>query len=396
MRKPSKKRPVFALGLMSGTSVDAIDASLVQIEDSEDHLLLHLQFPFEEKLREEILALIREPSLSLSNFTKLHYEIGAAFADAATETMKAAKQKKFLSTKAPLDVIGSHGQTVFHDPEGKRTLQIGETNLIAARTGVTAVGDFRPADTAYGGEGAPLLPFYHKRLFAKEARKGVVVHNLGGISNFTYVGPKNTIFALDTGPANCLIDGAIQKISQGKKKFDENGNLARSGKVSTELLSYLRGYPPIEEFRKKRAPKSTGRELFSPKFLDHAMKQFSHLHLEDLLHTLTHFTTTLILECYEAEITKKKLPFAHVVFAGGGAQNTFLVSILESALPKVNFSIMEDWAWNSQALESQAFGYFAFAALAGLPITFPSTTGTGRPAVCGKIIPGDNWAKLWK
>lgn len=380
-------KKTFTLGLMSGTSVDAIDASLVEIGGKEDFLHLHLQFPFKKELRESILSLIREPRVELAELTRIHYEIGDAFAAAAEKTIQAALKKKFLKQRQQLAVIGSHGQTVFHDPVGRRTLQIGEGSRIAALTGVTTVSDFRVADTALGGEGAPLLPVYHRRLFAKEAAKGIVVHNLGGISNFTYIGPKNKIFALDTGPANCLLDGAIQALSLGKTQYDENGHLASMGRVSRELMGFLMNKPDITAFRKRKAPKSTGRELFSPKLLELAMKEHAHLLPEDLLHTLSHFTSELILEAYSKEIVKKKLPLQKVVVAGGGSRNGFLLSLLQKGMPKVEFLTMEDYGWSSQALESQAFGYFALMALKGQPITFPSTTGASRPAVCGKISP---------
>jgi anhydro-N-acetylmuramic acid kinase len=380
-------KKVFTLGLMSGTSVDAIDASLLEIGGKQDKLHLHLQFPYKKELRESILALVREPRVELPELTRLHYAIGEAFAEAAEKTIQTALKKKLLKKRSSLAAIGSHGQTVFHDPEGKRTLQIGEGSLIAARTGVTTVSDFRMADTALGGEGAPLLPYYHRRLFAQEARKGIAVHNMGGISNFTYIGPKGKILALDTGPANCLLDGAIQTLSRGETSYDENGELARSGRLSPDLLRFLMEKPDIAAFRHRSAPKSTGRELFSPTLLDHAMKEYAHLLPEDLLHTLSHFTAELILEAYRREVIKKKLPLKKVVATGGGARNGFVLSLLRQGLPAVEFVTMEDCGWDSQALESQAFGFYAWMALEGKPITFPSTTGARAPAVCGKISP---------
>jgi anhydro-N-acetylmuramic acid kinase len=392
-KKTRKAKPAgaFTLGLMSGTSVDAIDVSLVESRGETDHLHLHLQFPFAPALREDILGLIRNPETNLAHLTRVHYGIGAAFAEAAEKTIQAALKKKFLPEREALLAIGSHGQTVFHDPDGRRTLQIGEASLIAARTGVTTVSDFRTADTAQGGEGAPLLPWYHRRLFAKEAKNGIVVHNLGGISNYTYVGPKDTIFALDTGPANCLLDGAIQHFSQGRTTFDAGGELARTGEGNEEMLGWLMSRPAIEEFRRKKAPKSTGRELFSQRLLEEALREFGQVKPESLLNTLTHYTVELILESYRRDILKKKLPLRTVVLAGGGARNGFLASLLEEALPKVQFLTMEDFGWSSQALESQAFAVFAKEALEGNAITFPSTTGTKAPAICGKISPGKNW-----
>ncbi len=373
---------------MSGTSVDSIDAALVKIGAKKDELLLHRQFPYPAKLRTEILGMIRDPQLALAQFTRVHYEIGAAFATAAEQTLR--EGKKFLKTTA-LHAIGSHGQTVFHDPEGKRTLQIGESALICARTGVTTVSDFRVADTAVGGDGAPLLPFYHRRLLHKEASGGVAVHNLGGISNYTYLGPKGRIFALDTGPANCLLDGAIQAMSKGKVAFDQNGQQARGGRCDPGLLKFLKEKPEIQAFRAKKPPKSTGRELFSPRLLEEAMGKFPRLSPADLLRTLTQYTVDLILESYERDVLRARLPLGTIVFAGGGAQNSFLLSLLQERLGETKFAIMETFGWNSQALEAQAFAYFACAALKGEAITAATTTGAREEIVCGKILPGRNW-----
>ncbi len=367
--------------------MDAIDGALLETSGAKDHLLLHLQFPYKKDLRDEILGLIRSPSITLPNLTRLHYAIGEAFAEAGEKTIQTALKKKLLKKRGDLTVIGSHGQTVFHDPEGKRTLQIGESALIAARTGITTVSDFRAADTALGGEGAPLLPYYHQRLFQKEARKGVVVQNLGGIANFTYLGPKQKIFALDTGPANCLLDGAIQTLSHGKTPYDKGGALAKLGRLSPELLRTLSENPEVAAFRRRRAPKSTGRELFSPSYLQNAMAEHPHLLPEDLLHTLSHFTVLLLAEAYEKEILSRRYPLSTVVVAGGGAKNEFLLSLLQCHFPNVEFLTMEDYGWNSQALEAQAFGHFALCTLQKKPITFASTTGTRQPAICGKINP---------
>ena len=387
-------KKIIAMGLMSGTSVDAVDASLVLLGEKEDKLLFHHQMHFEPRLRSEILALIHNPTIAMPAFTRLHYEIGHAFAQAADQAIAAAHKKGALKRGALPCVIGSHGQTVFHDPDGRRTLQIGEASIIAARTGITTVADFRTADTAQGGEGAPLLPYYHQRLFAKERAKGLVVHNLGGISNYTYIGPKGALFALDTGPANCLLDAAMEIITEGKTRFDEGGRLAAQGKIHKPLLNAILAHPDVKAFRAKRAPKSSGRELFSTQLLKEALTQAGTPKTEDLLRTLAEITTQLILESYEREIRMRKLPLAKVVFAGGGTKNEFLLSLLGAGLKSCSFLTMEHFGWSSQALESQAFAAFAWLAIEGKPITFPKTTGARQPAVCGKISPGANWKKL--
>ena len=365
---------------MSGTSVDSIDAALVAIKPSGDKLLLHYQQEYPKVLREEILRLIRDWNAPLEKITRLHYEIGEAFADCARNALVQAKKQK-LSTKVV--AIGSHGQTVFHNAQTKQTLQIGEAAIIAARTGHTVISDFRVADTAVGGEGAPLLPLYHQRLFAKE--KGLAVHNLGGISNFTYLGPKKKIFALDTGPANCLADAAIQRLSQGKQNFDAHGSLAAKGKIRGEILAYLTKSPGVASFREKPLPKSTGRELFSNLLCEEVLKQFSSYPVEDILASLLEFSVELMSEAYERFVLKEKLPLTRVVFCGGGSKNPYLLGRFQLRFPKVKIQTLEDYSLSSQAVESQAFAFFAHQCLQKKPITLASTTGAQRPAICGKI-----------
>jgi anhydro-N-acetylmuramic acid kinase len=379
------KKPEYALGLMSGTSVDAIDVSLIKSSDKKEALLLHLQFPYEKKLQEKILQIIHKPNVQLADFTDLHYAIGKTFADAAENTIQIALKKKILKKRSELKCIGAHGQTVFHDPLKKQTLQIGEASKIAALTAITTVSDFRSADTAYGGEGAPLLPFYHRKLFSSLAKNGVAVHNLGGISNYTYIGPKNTIFALDTGPANCFMDGAVQYFSKGKFRFDSQGKMASKGKPREEVKSFFSQIAEITEFRKRSAPKSTGRELFSPKVLMALLENQPKISQEDLLCSLAQYTVELMAESYRREILEKKFPLKKIILAGGGAQNLFLLQLLKKEFPKIEFETMEDHGWSAQALESQAFAFFALAALHKNPITLPSTTGAKKPVICGKI-----------
>ena len=382
------KRPFFTLGLMSGTSADGIDAALVRTSGDKDELVLHETHQYPAKTRELVHELIRSPQASLEKFTAAHYLVGQAFAEAAKKTIERAKKAKLLKAKDSIRAIGSHGQTVFHHPVEKRTLQIGEASFIVAATGVTTVSDFRMADTAAGGEGAPLLPFYHRRLFQKEAKRGVAVHNLGGISNFTYLGPKSAIFSLDTGPANCLIDVAVQRLSGGKHTYDEEGKIAANGKVNQEQMKWLLSRPGVPEFLTLPAPKSTGRELFTVALAEEFVKRANTLSENDVLATLVEFSVELIKQSYERFVLAKKLPLKEIIFCGGGSQNKYFISRIGAVLPNVKIQTMENYGWKSQALEAQAFGFYAACALDGIPITLPTTTGCKAPTVCGKISPG--------
>lgn len=364
--------------------MDGIDAVLMLSQKNKDTLLLHRQFAYPKELRDDLLAVLKNFQISLEKFTTLHYAVGNAFAEAALSTLKEAKQKKLLPAKAAL-LIGSHGQTVFHNPDRKETLQIGEGAIIAARTGITTVSDFRMADTAAGGEGAPLLPFYHQRLFAEKSKTGVAVHNLGGISNFTYLGPKGKIFSLDTGPANCLLDAAIQKLSSGKFSFDENGAFAAKGTIHRNALDFLLSQEDVHKFVLKPAPKSTGRELFSMQLLEKFLQQFRNLTLEDTLATLTAFSVETIRVAYYEFVQQKKLPLKEIIFCGGGSMNAHLVSELQKCFPMIRMSSVDSHGIKAQAMEAQAFGFYAWMAMEKKPITFASTTGCKQSAVCGKI-----------
>ncbi len=386
----------FSLGLMSGTSMDGIDAALVLTEGDRDHLVLHAQHEYPASLRTQAQKLLRDPHTTLADLSRVHYGVGEAFGAVANRTIEAALKKKLLKKRSDILAIGSHGQTVFHHPEERHTMQLGEGSCIAAATGITTVSDFRMADTAFGGEGAPLMPLYHRRLFRKEAKRGIAVHNLGGISNFTYLGPKNQVFALDTGPANCLIDVAIQKMSFGKAAYDDQGRIAADGKVHDDLLQGILGNAAVKAFLERPAPKSTGRELFSIPLVEDFLARTRHLSENDVLATLLAVTVETIRIGYERFVVKKKFPLSEIVFCGGGARNTHLLERVQACFPNVELRTMEDYGYDSQALEAQAFGVFAPLALAGIPLSHPSTTGCREPAVCGKITPGANWKQATK
>jgi len=387
--KKSQKQQRLSLGLMSGTSMDAIDAALVLTERGEDTLLLHRQFSYPKELRTDLLVLLREYQAPLEKITSLHYAVGEAFAAAATNLLKEAKKKRLLSMQNTPLLIGSHGQTIFHNPEVKQTMQIGEGSIIAARTGFTTVSDFRMADTAVDGEGAPLLPFYHAKLFAKKAKLGIAVHNLGGISNFTYLGPKGKFFALDTGPANCLIDVAITTLTNGKSTFDPDGAFAARGATHKEALDFLMQKESIRNFLEKPAPKSTGRELFSLQLLEDFLKKYRTLSLEDTLATLSAFTVETMRMAYSRFILEKRLPLKEVIFCGGGTRNAHIISSFQSYFPMLRLSSIENHGIKPEALEAQAFGIFAWMALDRIPITSLTTTGAKKAVICGKISYGE-------
>ena len=386
-------RGFVCLGLMSGTSMDGIDAVLAKITPAGDTTLAHVSFPYSKSLRDELFRAVAKPLLSLENFGALDARIGGAFAAAAVKCIRTARAKKI---RADVDVIGSHGQTVFHNPQRLVSLQLGSPQVIANATGVTTVSNFRMADIVAGGEGAPFLPFYHRRIVG--ARAGVAVHNLGGISNFTYFGTNGKLVALDTGPASCLMDAAISALSHGRQTFDRGGAWASAGRVSEKLLNFLKRERAVAAYIARPAPKSTGRELFTFELAERVLREAKQLRLarEDVLATLGQFSVDLMVVAYERFVLRRGLPLKEVVFCGGGARNPFLLGRFQDSMPTVKVRVLEDYGVASQAIEAQAFGCYGIMAIAGQAQNVPAATGARAEVVCGEITPGRNWSRLYQ
>jgi anhydro-N-acetylmuramic acid kinase len=388
---------MFSIGLMSGTSMDGIDAVLCQHKKNHDQTLAHIKLSYPKAIERELRARIfhydEKLAQPLESLADLHWQVGDVFARATKKLLQHAYSKKILKKTEQKILIGSHGQTIYHAPDDGVTWQIGESAKILSATGITTVSDFRAADVAAGGQGAPLLPWYHRRIISQLSDRGIAIHNMGGISNFTYC-HKSTLIAFDTGPANCMLDTAIQVLTNGKRQMDLNGREALRGFAHLSLLQWLKDRPAVKKYRRLAAPKSTGRELFSHdltlQFLEKAERQ--HLSLADSLATLTVFSADLMAEAYERFILKQNLPLKEIYVAGGGAKNAALLQALELRLPEgTQVKSLTTLGIDPQVIEAQAFGYFAWCAVAGLPITMASTTGLKQPIICGKISPGKNW-----
>lgn len=403
------------IGLMSGTSADGVEASLISVSRSRRaavRLLAHRSFPFSKGLRERILRAAETPVFagrpipgqSTADLTALHYDLGERFAAAAVGVAAAAGIRP-----ADVTAVGSHGQTVCHRPPVRSgrigaTLQIGEPAVIAERTGVTVVADFRPGDMAAGGLGAPLTPYAHGLLFGRPDRPVLVV-NLGGIGNVTWVpagfdpqGPVPSsrpvkpvgLEGFDTGPANMLLDAAIRKFSRGKMGFDRNGETASRGAVDEKFLGRLLDHP----FIRRGPPKATGREDFGVDALEGAVRVFLGLRKKramryrsplfcDFMATLAAFTTRSI-----GRQAKRFLPEAgEVVVCGGGAENPVLMKGLAAEFPDVRVVRSDARGIPAHAVEGVSFALLARAALLGVPANVPAVTGARRPVVLGKILP---------
>jgi anhydro-N-acetylmuramic acid kinase len=336
-------------------------------------VLEHSYTPYPDELRGLTLEAMRG-SLPVSELTQLHFALGEFYAGAA----------KDLSRDA--DLIASHGQTVYHIPRvdssrgwtTRGTLQIGEPSLLAFETGKPVVSDFRPADLVAGGQGAPLVPFADWVLFAEHGVKRAI-HNLGGISNLTYL-PGNDpsqVLAFDTGPANALIDEAMGRLG---KRLDEGGAIARSGKLEENLSTlWLR-----DPYFSLEPPKSTGREYWT---LERLTSVFE-LSPKDIVATVTAFSADSVVDQYRRFVLRHGLD--EILVAGGGALNPVFMARLEAGLPGVNVQPLEDSAFGAHGFtsatrEAAAFAVLGYYCFQGWPNTLPHTTGASRAVVAGKI-----------
>lgn len=383
------------IGLMSGTSADGIDAALVEIGPGKSLPKLRLlQFevlPFPTLLRDRILGAADDCRGGAGGLCHLNAHLGELFAEAARTIARRAG--------VPLrDValIGSHGQTIAHLPEAqaqdgvsvRSTLQIGEPSVIAERTGVTTVADFRPRDLAAGGEGAPLTPYLHALLF-RHPRQPRIVLNLGGIANLTFL-PKGRgvrgVLAFDTGPGNVLIDALLARLTDGALRFDLDGRIAASGRVEPRLLRWLMAHPYLQ----RRQPKSTGRESFGPALIDGLLQRAAPRRIaeEDLVATATAFTAESVALHIRRDLPGSGAFASELITCGGGGENPTLVKRLQEALPTCRLLTADEAGFPGRAIEASAFALLAYLTAHGLPGNLPPITGASHPAVLGKIVPG--------
>lgn len=393
----------LVVGLMSGTSVDAIDAALVRIAPGEHaerrriEVLATRETPFEPALRQAIFDLFPPNTGTIARLAQLDVLIGEAFA-AATLTLLA---EAGVAPEA-VDLIGSHGQTVYHAthppastdplPAVPVTVQIGAGATIAARTGITTVYDFRSADLALGGEGAPLVPYVDYLLLGDE--ESLALQNIGGIGNVTILrrgAGVAGISAFDTGPGNMLIDALAIAASAGQQQYDADGMLAAQGTVIPALLDDAMEDP----FFARQPPKSTGREEFGTAYAAEFRAKGLSLGLSDtdLLATATALTARSIADAYRRFVLPT-ISLDAVLLCGGGARNPTLRRMLAAELAPLSVGTVEERGLPSDAKEALAFAVLAYETAYGRPGTLPATTGTTRPAILGAIAPGRGF-HLW-
>ncbi len=398
------------IGLMSGTSADGIDAVLAEIDETDDRLqmrqIARVTLPWPAEERAEIFRLFSQPADTRA-LCRANFQIGHRFAQAALAVIDAAGL-----TPADIDLIGCHGQTIWHevvDGQVHSTLQIGEAAVIAEETGITTVANFRTADVAAGGQGAPLVSIFDWLLLRPPADMGGwrAVQNIGGIGNVTFLPPLDSPdafpLAFDTGPGNVLIDWAAVQMTGGRQPFDRESHLARQGSPSPALVERWLAHPYFQ----RRPPKTTGRELFSPALaqLWQQEAEAAALSPADFIATLTEFTAATIADAYARFAPA---PIAQVVVAGGGGANPLLMERLAHQLrarlgrdvPLLHHGELPGAAGNSQSKEGLTFALLAWLALHGRAGNVPVCTGAAGERVLGQIAPGRNFASLmarvWK
>ncbi len=380
------------LGMMSGTSADGIDVALVRVGGRPPGLRARLEgfacFPYPPPVRREILRIASGEPASAAEIAKLNVLVGELFARAALDACK-----KFRVAPGRVRLIGSHGQTIFHQglPApylGARaiaaTMQIGEPAVIAARTGIPTVGDFRPADLAAGGQGAPLVPFVDYLLY-RHPRHGRVALNIGGIANLTAIPPgarPGDVFAFDTGPGNMVIDALAARATGGRLRFDRGARMARRGRMVPALLAELAADP----FFKKLPPKSAGREQFGTGFADRALRwtKRTSVRIEDVLYTVTVLTAVTIAKAVRKWVAPR-MPVDDLIVSGGGAHNPLLMERLRAGFTGVNILPSGEFGVPEDAKEAFAFALLAYETCHGRPSNLPRATGARKSVVLGKL-----------
>lgn len=385
----SLKKRKYIIGLMSGTSVDGVDAVLTEVSNNgvktEIKQLGFITYPFPKEMKELILSNAEFMGGNVTEICKLNFLIARIYVSAIKLL---CKKTNFPLNK--IDLIGSHGQTIHHLPKKEKlfgystssTLQIGDPGVIAKLTGILTVGDFRVGDVALGGEGAPLIPYFDYIIFNSK-KKNRVLLNIGGISNLTvlYKNCKvDDVIAFDTGPGNMLIDYLSRRFFN--INFDKNGKIAKRGKINLQLFNFLK---ESDTFIERRPPKSTGREYYGKEFLSSLIKKSKKIPHQDLIRTVTRFTAYSVYRNYEKFI-KKETMINELIISGGGARNLQLVDDLKDYFgTSVEVKNVEDLGISSDAKEAICFAVLANETISGNETNIPRVTGAGRKTILGKI-----------
>ena len=383
------------LGMMSGTSADGIDVALANISGAPPRLVAklegHYHWAFPKVVRGAILRLANGAPTTTAEISQLNFLLGEEFAAAAI-----AACAKWRVPLRKISLIGSHGQTIFHQGTPANflsarkissTLQIGEPSVIAERTGITTIADFRPGDMAVGGHGAPLVPFVDYLLY-RDAKIGRVALNIGGIANVTVI-PANArpqdVFAFDTGPGNMIIDALIERITKGRAAYDRGARIATSGEVIRPLLEKMLRDP----YLRQKPPKTAGREQFGSKYAETvwAWSKKHRARPQDLVRTATIFSAFSIIDALQ-QFVLPKTAIQELIVAGGGTKNPLIMAQLEAALAGIKIVESSRFGVAAEAKEALAFAILAYETFSSRTNNLPSATGAKHSAVLGKLEHG--------
>ena len=390
MSKSEKPAARLAVGLMSGTSMDGVDAALVALRGPSERpcvaLLAFVSSPYPRAVRERILRVAGGQPTSAGEFGQLNFLLGELFAEAV---LKACRRARVSPRR--LTVIGSHGQTIYHQgtrtlEAGRRiasTLQIAEPAVIAERTAVPVVADFRTADMAAGGQGAPLVPMVDY-LLLRDQREGRVALNIGGIANVTVIPARarpEDVFGFDTGPGNMVIDALVRHFTKGSESYDAGGRVASRGNVDELVLAEALADPYFQ----REPPKSAGREQFGESFVKTHILARRRMSFEDAVRTAAELTGRTIVAALERFVFPR-MKVHRLIVSGGGAHNKFLMKRLRELLPRLKVELSDRYGLPVDAKEAIAFAVLADRTLHGLPGNLPSVTGARRAVVLGKLV----------
>ncbi len=372
---------------MSGTSLDGIDVAIVDVGGRDKLTLLAFHStPYPPRVREALLG-VSNASTHTATIARLNFLLGELYAEAVIRTCERGR-----IALDSIGLIGCHGQTIFHEGAPvsflrrpiSSTLQIGEAAVIAERTGIPVISDFRSRDIAAGGQGAPLVPIVDYRLF-RHLRRGRVALNIGGIANITAI-PRNAkprdVIAFDTGPGNMVIDALVERFTKGRSRYDRNGWIAHCSKVNRPLLDELLS----DRYYRLKPPKSAGREQFGAAFVERLVS--TGLPLQDLIATATALTAATVAEGM-ARFVAPRMAVDELIVSGGGAHNPEIQKHLAAFLPGVAVCTSADYDIDVDAKEAIVFAILAFQTWRRRPSNLPAATGARRAAVLGKITPGN-------
>ncbi len=382
-----EKKSRLVIGLMSGTSVDGIDAAIAEIEGSGTGMKMRqidfITVPFPEGFKELVIRNSLTGTSDVADIARLNFLIAQLYADAVRRLCNHAGVKT-----QDVDLIGSHGQTIHHLPRAERmfgkdvsaTLQIGDPSVLAKLTGIATVGDFRVGDIALGGQGAPLVPYFDYILFRSNGKSRSLL-NIGGISNITYL-PKGCgtqdVLAFDTGPGNMIVDRLMKKMFN--KDFDEGGAIAIAGTIQGDMIDWLM----TDTFVRMAPPKSTGRERYGDPFVTSLLEKYGGRRIEDIIATVSEFTAVSVYTNYLLFL-KTKGGIDELFVSGGGAHNRYILDSLRNHFGGVSVAAAEDIGVSSDAKEALCFAVLANELVSGNPANLPSVTGASKETLIGKI-----------